>query len=261
MSPYCPGVRWSSGLQDLIDRAAFLSTEHQQDMSDAIELAPWNVDLMDQSFVFHTDPPTTLSCNFLGTTSLDAGSWLWGWKNINGFPDAAVELATAVRRYGEEHGVPELTTEETPLDEDTALDIGHRLTLAAKAVSGKYAHYSCPSSDRSRRTWLLLDGPAVGLSGPSVIRIPRVITETLDQGVLADSHKALRSYAQLRGIDIRWERDDLAHLAAPDGEMTVAFDDLGRISRMNLHAQSPTSVGEKPKRRGIRGVFGRRRDS
>lgn len=43
--------------------------------------------------------------------------------------------------------------------------------------------------------------------------------------------------------------------------MTVAFDDLGRISRMNLHAQSPTSVGEKPKRRGIRGVFGRRRDS
>lgn len=256
--PYSPDVESSSGLQDLIDRAAFLSTEHQQELGDVIELASWNVDLTNQSFVFHTDPPTMLSCNFLGTTSLDACSWLWGWKNINGFPDAAVELATTVRRYGEERGIPELTTEQTPLDEGTALDIGHRLTLAAKAISGKYTHYSCPSSDRSRRTWLLLDGPGVSLlKKPSAVRIPRLIVETLDQCVLMDERKALNSYAQLRGLDTRWETDNLAHVMAPDGEIAVEFDDIGRISRMNLHAERPTPAPEVPRRRGIRGLFGR----
>ncbi|MFA4082180.1 DUF6882 domain-containing protein [Mycobacteroides salmoniphilum] len=255
----------SSGLQDLIDRAAFLSTEHQQDMADGVGLAAWNVELTDQSFVFQTDPPTILSCHFLGSTSLDAGSWLWGWKNINDFPNAAVALAGSARRYGEEHGIPELTAEQTPLDEDSALDIGHRLTLAAKAISGKYAHYSCPSSDRSRRTWLLLEGPEVSLlDKPSAIRIPRVITETLEQGVLVDEHKALDSYAELRGLNINWDTDRHVCLTTHDGELNIELDEGGRISRINIHAegtpdaqpgtqQSPASGSD-----GIRGWLRRR---
>ncbi|WP_204985582.1 DUF6882 domain-containing protein [Mycobacteroides franklinii] len=256
LKPYSSDVESSSGLQDLIDRAAFLSTEHQQELLDGPGQAAWDVDLPSQSFVFHSDPPTTLSCDFLGSASPEAGSWLWGWENVNGFPDGVIALAGTIRDYGEANGIPELTSAQIPLDDDTAIDIAHRLTLAAKSVSGKYAHYSGPTGGRTR-VWLLLEGPAVALADPSVIRIPRVITETLDQGVLFDSRKALQSYALLRGLDTRWETDNLAHLVAPDGEIAIEFDDIGRISRMNLHAERPTPAPEVPTRRGIRGLFGR----
>ncbi|WP_134050360.1 DUF6882 domain-containing protein [Mycobacteroides franklinii] len=155
----------SSGLQDLIDRAAFLSTEHQQELLDGPGQAAWDVDLPSQSFVFHSDPPTTLSCDFLGSASPKAGSWLWGWENVNGFPDGVIALAGTIRDYGEANGIPELTSAQIPLDDDTAIDIAHRLTLAAKSVSGKYAHYSGPTGGRTR-VWLLLEGPAVALADP-----------------------------------------------------------------------------------------------
>lgn len=75
--------------------------------------------------------------------------------------------------------------------------------------------------------------------------------------MLTDQRKALNSYAQLRDLDIRWETDNLAHLVAPDGEIAIEFDDIGRISRMTLHAERPTPAAEVPRRWGIRGLFSR----
>ena len=92
---------------------------------------------------WHFDLPTgTLSfgnqyrwqTQLLGTESEASNTWLWAWGNTeSNIPAHLLVTSLALKAYGEQHAIPELTTPQLPLDQ---ID-GHTLCEAN-------AYYRCP---------------------------------------------------------------------------------------------------------------------
>lgn len=91
----------------------------------------WNVDLSEGIILFGTDK---YPIQFIGNESDSEGTWLWGWKNINGFSQNIIELAEQMKCLGGSLGLEELTTEELEITETLN---GHVLAIVACGLSDK----------------------------------------------------------------------------------------------------------------------------
>ncbi|WP_171468264.1 DUF6882 domain-containing protein [Cellulosimicrobium sp. 72-3] len=210
-------------LQDLVDDAAFLSHEHQLHLTDLHGDDAWAADLTTGVFTF-TAPDggtATSRLQFLGTAAPGPGTWMWAWQNVNGFPEAVLTAAESTRRTG----LREAAEPELPLADDLA----HRLALAAKAVTGSFAHYSAPVGGGTR-AWFLLDDADLALPAPSVPRVVRTLSEGLLSVTVVDHRRAVASYASARGLPAVEDGTGAVVLDVPDGTVTVRFDERGRIA-------------------------------
>ena len=214
----------TNSLQDLIDASIFISTEYQARLAELVGTSEWNVDFTSQSLDFETVPPLSLKPHLLGTESENRGTWIWSWQQLGYFPDSVVSAAIQAREAGERDGLVELTTDELPLSESLA----RRLTLAAKTLSGLYAHYPLPAG-AGVRAWTLLEDHELALEAPTYKGIGRVIAKTLQSEEIHNQVLAVDSYAQQRGFHIAWDTEATAVLTATDGALRLWFDD-GRIS-------------------------------
>ncbi|MFF0902578.1 UNVERIFIED_CONTAM: hypothetical protein RF653_00635 [Kocuria sp. CPCC 205316] len=207
-------------LQDLIDESIFISTEYQARLAELTQGAGWDVDFSAPAFTLQTEPPVTLTPYLLGTESASRGSWIWSWQELGHFPAEVVSAAVQAREAGEHLGVDELSTDELPVAEGLA----RRLTLAAKAVTGVYAHYPAGAGG-GVTAWLLLDGPEFELPELTVERMMRVIAEALTTDTAVDHNLAVDSYAKLRGAHIEWDTAATCVVTVRDGAQRFWFDD------------------------------------
>src|SRR5690242_17411936 len=72
----------------------------------------WDYDLESRQLVFSKDgqPRVIADIQIVGTTSENAGNWLWAWGNSH-WPVDCIEDAERARTFGEEHGIVELTSD------------------------------------------------------------------------------------------------------------------------------------------------------
>jgi len=91
----------------------------------------WNVDLSEGVILFGEDE---YPLQFIGNESESTGTWLWGWKNINNFPQNIIELAEEMKCLGGNLGLEELTTEELEISETLN---GHTLAIVVCGLSDK----------------------------------------------------------------------------------------------------------------------------
>lgn len=223
----------STTLQDLVNSAVFLSTEMQSHFGSLIAEATWEVDFTaDPQLTFSSDGTLVLRGrpHLLGSES--QGTWLWGWENINDFPEPVVDLSHQVRRFGAGEGVAELTTAELELDDELAL----RLTLAAKAATGKWAHYPA-AAGAGTTVWLLVDAPELALPAPQVKTTVRALMQGLTLTTVDDHRAALEAYVARRAIPTAVLPEDGIRLLFADGSADLSFDEQRRIS--NCEVQAP----------------------
>lgn len=211
-------------LQDLIDDSIFISTEYQARLAELSGSAEWTVDFSAPSFTLQSDASVSLTPYLLGTESENRGSWIWSWQELGHFPDRVVSAAIQAREGGAQHNVAELTTDELPLDEGLA----RKLTLAAKTLTGAYAHYPV-TAGAGVRAWILLEGSDLELEAPTVNRMGQVMAQALQTGTAVDHLRAVDSYARLRGAHIAWDTEATAVITATDGALRLWFDN-GKIS-------------------------------
>jgi len=218
-------------LQELVDDAVFLSHEHQLHLTDLHGEDAWNADMATGAFLFTDSSGGVVECRlqFLGTAAPGPSSWMWGWHNVNGFPELVLEAAA--RAHGT--GVPELSTAELPLDDD----LPHRLALATKVLTGSWSHYSAPVGGGTR-AWMLVEHPTFGLPAPSVPRVVRTLSEGLLSVTVVDHRRAVAAYAEARGLAPEQGPDGSVLLSVPDGSVTVRFDDAGRIAGIAATARA-----------------------
>ncbi|RKQ36990.1 DUF6882 domain-containing protein [Kocuria tytonis] len=207
-------------LQELIDASIFISTEYQAVLAELSQGADWDVDFSAPSFTLRTEPPVTLTPYLLGTESAARGSFVWSWQELGHFDPQVVSAAVQTRQTGERHGVAELTTDELPLQEGLA----RRLTLAAKAATGLYAHYPARAGGNIT-AWLLLDGPQFELPRLTEQRMMQVIGESLTTDTAVDHNLAVASYAKLRGAHVEWDTDATCVVTVHDGAQRFWFDE------------------------------------
>ena len=226
----------TKSLQDLIDESIFISTEYQARLAEITGDSDWSVDFSAPSFTLQSDPSRSLAPYLLGTESEQRGSWIWAWQELGHFPETVVSAAVQTREAGERLEIPELTTDELLTSEGLA----RRLTLAAKAVTGIYAHYPAVAGG-GVRAWLLVDGPELELPEPTVQRMGRVMAQALQTGTAEHHQRAVDSYARLRGAHISWDTEACAVVTAADGALRLWFDER-RIS--GIEPAEPV-VGER----------------
>lgn len=229
-------------LSELVNRAAFMSTEAQIVLEDLVEDLPWQAELGSDNPSLtwgEGDDAIVTRPSLLGTVAVQEMTWHWAWDNINGFPAAVVRRAEEVKARAD--GTHALTEVELPIEANRNLPL--ELTLAAKALTGVWTHYAA-SAGPGTDVWFLLESPKLALGEPSVARIGRVIAQALMSITVSDHRAALLEYAKLRGISHR-EGEDTVTLLAADGSATVVFS-AGRI--VNIEATSHTEDEAEPTR-------------
>lgn len=235
-------------LVTLADAGAFVSHEHQSHLAEAVRISDSNIDAARSRFLF-TDGQGArheVRAHFIGTSSPDDGTWLWGWDNINGFPPAFVKQSERVRVLGERYAIPEFTRRTLPLTEDLAPTI----LRAVKAVTGVTAHFSAPTGNGATRAWLLLDDPVLALPRPTVVRAVAVVTSALASTGPIDHRRALTAWTEQRGVGLADAGDDVVELTLDDGSLQVRFDPSGRIAGLGKRPRStppaPITVQPEP---------------
>ena len=224
-------------LAALADAGAFVSHEHQSHLAELVRADGWRIDAAGSALVFvdAEGQERSVRAHFIGTSSPEDGTWLWGWDNINGFPRAFVKQGERVRALGERYAIREFTTATLPLEED----LPATLLKAVKAVTGVTAHFSAATGNGGTRAWLLLDDPYLALPEPSVARAVAVLTSALAAGGPADHRRALVAWTQQRGVEMTRVDDDVEELALPDGALQVRFDVADRIAGLGKRLRTP----------------------
>jgi hypothetical protein len=193
-------------LQPFVDRFAILAFERQFHAYDVIGEASWWVNLDTGTIVFGNE--LEMGAGLLGTEA--GGTWLWGWANPGGFPEAVIAAGRAAADYGREHDLPPLFEPESRLSDDVSLD---RIGLVASGALGLPATYTGPL-DEDARILLALDHPALALPEPDPLRTVTVISAVLQAGCVADWPSALAAYEAQRtlaGVEV--ELDDRGRVA------------------------------------------------
>lgn len=220
-------------LERLVDQAVFLSAEYQAHFATLVGERDWDVDFQRPVLRFAAgdgSPALELRPHFLGSYAQQPSrSWHWGWDNLNGFPPAAVELAGQLKTLAAAAGLPEAGQDEIEVPRDSELPF--RLTLAAKALTGVYAHYAAPAGGGTQ-AWLLVEAPELALPEPSIMRIGPLVAQSLQATEISDHRAALESYIRLRGLAHRPLPgiEGGLRLIAADGGADVEFDELNRIT-------------------------------
>lgn len=223
-------------LQQLIDDSVFISTEHQARLAELSQGVEWDVDFSAASFTLQSDPPVTLRPHLLGTDSTSRGSWIWAWQELGHFPPEVVAASVQARQSGSRSDVDELITDEIPREDGLA----RRLALAAKSVTGIWAHY--PAGVGGQVTaWLLLEGPELELPALDVETMMRVIAEALQTGTAEDHCRAVDSYIRLRGAHIDWDTEATCVITTRTGAQRLWFEDR----RIDAAESADPLVGEQ----------------
>lgn len=100
----------------------------------------WNVDFSEGVILFGNQK---YPLQFIGSESTSSNSWLWGWENINEFPDEIIQVATQTKVVGERWNLEALTIAEFELDD---IFNGHNLSIVTCGLADKYCYYRGPHS-------------------------------------------------------------------------------------------------------------------
>ncbi len=143
--------------RDWRHEAVHLLQEKNALLGQRFRLGSWSrfdYDVATRQLVFSEDarPKVMAEIQVVGTTSEKGGNWLWAWANSHWPPDA-VEDATRVCSFGEEHRIGELTSGYVEDDDLNAL--GWELAAVAARVCDAAGAYR-PPRDEGGGLYLLL---------------------------------------------------------------------------------------------------------
>lgn len=99
----------------------------------------WHVDFSEGTISFGEDK---FPVQFIGSESSRSGTWMWGWNNVNNFPESLILLPNEMLKLGETWNLDPLRTPQFELSDILS---GHTLSIAACCLSNEdYFYYRGP---------------------------------------------------------------------------------------------------------------------
>ena len=214
-------------LAPLVDSSVFAHVQARAEMRDLIGDASISVDLAVPRITFAVDgDERSYAAEVIGSVDPSAESWMWGWYNVNGLPDRAIERARLVEHFGQEHDIERLDTPVLSFAQASPRD----LLLAAQAITGP-THWVEVRTGTGIIVYLAVDiGP---LELPDPARIMRVIMEGLGTFTVERPRSAIPAYAERVGLECR-SGESTAVLSGRGGGVVIRFDARGRVAALQL---------------------------
>ena len=116
----------------------------------------------------------------------------------------------------------------------TTDDAPAALTLAAKAITGAWAHYPVPAGGGTT-AWVLVDDARLDPGEPQLKPVVRALAAAITGCEVSDHRAALTAYAQLRGLRTAPLPDGGVRLLCADGSADVTFDESDRVASCQAH--------------------------
>ena len=236
-------------INQLRDHIVILSMETQTAFAEIYGGFDWRADLSDPAvFWFESSPPTIFKPYFIGSTSGESNTWLWGWENINGFPDELVEISANAREIGEVLQASELTTAKLALGAEARAAAGlperenadQDYVFAAMALSSIQVPvlYRGPTGEGSYAWFLIENDEAFSLPDPTPLATVNAVANAIKSGLVSDCRLALEKYAQRRDGVTLVETSVGVDLAMESGTVHLVLDELGRVREATVKASA-----------------------
>ncbi|MEU0438748.1 DUF6882 domain-containing protein [Streptomyces sp. NPDC006186] len=190
--------------------------------------APWTADLQACAY---RQGGLELRVGVLGTYDTSERSWMWGWANPGLRGTEVAALAQTVGRYGQEHGIPELTAEM--LDLSGFPDPGHAaetLAFTGMGVSGAPGYIGAPAGPATR-VYFLPDDPQVPRAVLEPVTLPRVLL-TGTQLIGHSAELVVGGCFDHYGVPHHRDGDRIVAELPGGARCTVTFDEAGRIAKV-----------------------------
>ena len=201
-----------------------------EEFNEFLPVGPWTVNLDDRVF---RQAGREVRFSVLGSYDTAEGSWLWGWANPGFGKLPVVAAAEALRRFGEEYGVPEFI--EEMVDLSGFADPRYAAEMLAFGAMGvlRADGYIGVQANETGRLYMVPDDPQVPVAGPDPIALPRLLV-TGGQFFGRSPFEVVAGYFHHFGMPW-WQSEEglLADLPG-GGSVSVTFDDEGRVSAVSL---------------------------
>ncbi|TDE91637.1 hypothetical protein EXU48_15975 [Occultella glacieicola] len=231
-----------TSLQDVVDDTYLFGLDRQRETMDLTGSdgphgdrysAGYRTDMSGGTITFVGTEEITVRAHFVGSAAPGPKSWLWGWENVNGFPEPLVARVRGVRDFGERFGIAELTAAEVPLTAEP-ITVARRFAAAASLIAGPLPFVTFDLENGTVLTFLL-ESPALEPVPPSAIRAGSVLPEAASEGAISNWSRALRAYARWRGFTVAEGAGTLS-LKAPNGDVEARLDGQGRLTGLSMTA-------------------------
>ncbi len=166
----------------------------------------------------------------LGSFSHESRSWLWAWANEHyRDDDPALAPLAAIREYGREHDIPELTVGYLDLSGfPNPHQAGTTMAIAAASVLGGNGVHSYRINDGRGSAYVHLDDPRLPADTYDSNSAPRAVMTAVEV-FPSDPRRVVRGLIAHYGNRIA-EGPDVIQGHFPGGErLTVGFTEEGRV--------------------------------
>lgn len=192
----------------------------------------WNVDF-DKGIIAFGDDEYPLQ--FLGSEANSSNTWLWSWKNINGFDDKIISLARSIKEKGEKINLEPLTTAEIDISDELN---GHTLSIVACGLADKnYCYYR--GSHSGGAIFVAFNGVDEKVfSSVNTRKFIDITMRSIQQFSL--NHKLfIESFLDWNKNKYKWQGNIIIADFGKDGELRIEFEkikDNFRIKNISLNS-------------------------
>ncbi|HVF10355.1 MAG TPA: hypothetical protein VNA16_06115 [Abditibacteriaceae bacterium] len=225
--------------QELLSQHIASSLLKQQNLSNFLGDHNWNVDLETGKVDFGKG--RSYPIQIIGTESEVSGTWLWGWANEGSdIPAHLLTCTTTLQELGAREGIEELTQPQIELDK---VD-GHMLAMVACGVCKANAYYRGPY-DGGALFFTMQQMPLQNQQTASPLEIINIMSSVISQFPV--NHKTMvQSFLNHQGFQLAEGEGEIIASVANGSDITVKFDNLGRINGMETTAvPEPQSTAKK----------------
>ena len=192
----------------------------------------WNVDFDRGIISFGNDE---YPLQFLGSEANSSNTWLWAWKNINGFDENIISLAREIKAKGEKLNLESLTTAEIEITDELN---GHILSIVACGLADKkYCYYRGPHSGGA--IFVAFDGVDERVFAPINAKdFADIVVNSIQQFPL--NHKLfVESFLEWNKTKYKWQGNLIIADFKKDGELKIEFEKIEngfRIVNISLNS-------------------------
>ena len=192
----------------------------------------WNIDFNKGIIAFGDDE---YPLQFLGSEANSSNTWLWSWKNINGFDDKIISLARSIKEKGEKINLEPLTTAEIDISDELN---GHTLSIVACGLADKnYCYYR--GSHSGGAIFVAFNGVDEKVfSSVNTRKFIDITMRSIQQFSL--NHKLfIESFLEWNKNKYKWQENIIIADFGKDGELRIECEKVEnnfRIKNINLNS-------------------------
>jgi len=185
----------------------------------------WFVDFTKGTLAFGDDE---YPVQFLGSEAYERNTWLWGWENINHFPDNVVSLAQWMRQTGTDWNLEPLTTVSFDL---TDVLNGNNLSIVACSICEQNVCFYAGWNPNGGRLFLIFSGLPDEVFAPVNALDFITITMRAMNEFSVDHTIFVKSFLYQNGTPYDEESDTI--IAHFDQDVRITFEQAGDSRRIS----------------------------